>query len=508
MEEMRMTAPIGQPRSKAAARTSLLFLGGTDTVGGVHILVRGRAGRLLLDIGIVGNPGIVRDRTLFNAFQPPRPGSMLPDYLRAGMAPLVESLYERGDLAPFVTVSDATRALRAPGFALDGYPLVDDEPGTDLAVFVSHLHDDHMALLEFVARNVPVIMSDAGARLHGALVAAGALPAVHAAVTGVVPGVARSVGDLVLHVILVDHDIPGAAGVLVETPDGTMAYTGDWRRHGRHPEAMQAFADACAGVDVLITDASGAQPPDARTVQCAQVAEREIASLLSDLATSAHRGLYCSFDERNLERHADVQVVAKAHGRLLVASPRTVAIWHAAASAGLPCPRIEDIAVWDDSEGMRDDPQPPTQPPIAPQTAPPPTVRRVRAADVAADPAAFLCELRSSERARLLDIGAGPGDVYAYLDGYPYGPADPGWPVLVTWMRQLGIRLETISSRGHAWEDDLRWLVDAVRPGMVIPVHTNHPDHFPGVTTPVRPVRRGDEIALSPGARTLSGDLR
>ncbi len=503
-----MTTPIGQPGSGATMRSSLIFLGGTDTVGGVHILVRGRTGRLLLDIGIVGNPAIVRDRTLFNAFQPPRPGSRLPDYLRAGMAPLVEGLYERGDLAPFAAVSDATRALRARGFALDGDPLVDDEPGTDLAVFVSHLHDDHMALLEFVARNVPVIMSDAGARLHGALVAAGALPAVHAEVTGMVPGVADRVGDLALHVIPVDHDIPGAAGVLVETPDGSMAYTGDWRRHGRHPEAMQAFADACAGVDVLVTDASGAQPPDTRTVQCAQVAEREIAPLLSDLATNAHRGLYCSFDERNLERHTDVLAVAKAHGRLLVASPRTAAIWHAAAAAGLPCPRIDDVAVWDDSEGVRDDPQPPASPPFAPQVAPPPTARRVRAADVAADPAAFLCELRSTERARLLDIGAGPGDVYAYLDGYPFGPADPGWPVLLTWMRHLGIRLETISSRGHAWQDDLRWLVDAVRPGMVIPVHTNHPDHFPSVATPIRVVRRGEEIALPPGARTPVGGLR
>lgn len=474
---------------------SLLFLGGTDTVGGVQVLVRGVTGRLLLDIGVVGNPGIVRERTLFNDFQRPRPGSQLVDYLRAGMAPLVETLYAPDDLAPFTSVAAATGALRAPGFALHGYPFVAADPDTELAVFVSHLHDDHMGLLPFVAGHVPVLMSDEGAALHRALVAAGALPQLHAEPEGLRQDQPLRIGDLRLTVLPVDHDILGAAGILVESPGGTVAYTGDWRRHGRHQETLQDFADACAGVDVLITDASGAHPPHAGIAQFPQLAETDIAARLDEIARSADRGLYYSCEERNLERQLAVQAVAEARGRLLVVSRRTAAIWDRAAAAGLPCPRLESAAVWDDQND-----------PVEPTAAPPPTVRRVRSADVAADPAAFLCELRSTERPRLLDIAAGPGDVYAYLDGYPFGPADPAWPVLATWMRFLGIRLETISSRGHATVADLRWLVDAVRPGLVVPVHTNHPSDFPEVTASVRTVDRGATLPLPPGARTTAGE--
>ena len=96
-----------------------------------------------------------------------------------------------------------------------------------------------------------------------------------------------------------------------------------------------------------------------------------------------------------------------------------------------------------------------------------------------------------------LDMAAGPGDMYVHINGYPHGPADPGWQVLQTWTEKLGNRFEAISSHGHALPVDLQWLVDAVRPGLVVPVHTNAPDSFPASSAPVRSVRRGEELSLS-----------
>ena len=458
---------------------SLRFLGGTNTVGGVQVMVSGRTGRLVFDLGVVGNPAIVRQTTLFNPLLPPRPGSALLDYLRAGMAPLVENLYDAGQLSS--SVAAVTERLRAKGFLLAGYPLITDTEPSNLAVFVSHLHEDHMMLLPFVSAQVPVLMSEPGARLHSALVRANALPATRAAVTGVAAERRRAVGDLTVEVLEVDHDVPGSAGVIIETPVGSVAYTGDWRLHGRHPDAMKAFAARCAGVDVLLTEASTATPAGFSSPVLPNLPERDVGEAADKLISAAGRGVYCSFHERNLERQAELRDIAAANGRALVLSARTHAIWQQAYQAGFTALDIgRHVMYWAD-EGAGD-------------TA---GAGGITAAEVAADPASFVCEMRRWDRPRLLDLAAGPGDVYLHLNGYPHGPADPGWPVLETWTKELGISFVPISSHGHALPADLQWLVEAVRPKVVVPVHTNAPESFPPVSVPVRAVRRGDQMSLS-----------
>ena len=47
---------------------------------------------------------------------------------------------------------------------------------------------------------------------------------------------------------------PRRAGCRIRTPAGTLVYTGDYRFHGFHPERTRAFAEACRGADLLITE--------------------------------------------------------------------------------------------------------------------------------------------------------------------------------------------------------------------------------------------------------------
>jgi ribonuclease J len=470
----------------------LTFLGGTNTVGGVQILVSGRTGRLVFDLGVVGNPAIVSRATLFNPLLPARDHSALLDYVRAGMAPLIENLYDRAQLR--VTVAAATERLRATGFLLAGFPLIDDTGGDDMGVFISHLHEDHMLLLPFVSPDVPVLMSEPGARLHEALVMAGALAPTVASVAGVPAGSRYSVGDLMVEVFEVDHDVPGAAGILITAPGGSVAYTGDWRLHGRHPELMKTFAEKCAGVDILVTEASTATSFDSRTgmpqalqarAPLPNVTEREVGEAFDALVAAARRGVYCSFHERNLERQSEIRDIAVSNGRTLVLSARSYAIWQRAAAAGFAGLDVASgVAVWADDR-------------VNAERVDARDAAAVTPSDVADDPAAFVCEMRRWDRPRLLDMAAGPGDIYVHLNGYPHGPADPGWQVLETWTNELGIRFEAVSSHGHALQRDLQWLVEAVHPKVVVPVHTNAPGHFPQTTVPVQIARRGDVMSFS-----------
>lgn len=464
--------------------SSLRFLSGTTTVGGVQVLVSGGSGRLVFDLGVVGNPAIVRSRALFHSLLPVRDHSALIDYLRAGMAPLIENLYDEALLG--TSVAAVTEHLREDGFLLANDPLITDISPSATSVFISHLHEDHMMLLPFVSPRIPVLMSEPGARLHRALVDAKALPPAAASVHGLATGSTRQVGDLTVEVIAVDHDVPGSAGILISTPDGSIAYTGDWRLHGRHPEFMTAFAERCGGVDVLLTEASTAVPSGTPSTALPNIPEREVVEALDKLLSTSERGVYCSFHERNLERQQEIRDVAATHGRVLVLSARTYEIWRSAATFGFDSldPSKGGVEVWADDLGA--------------------STGGVTAAEVAADRSAFICEMRRWDRPRMLDVGAGPGDKYVYLNGYPHGPADPGWQVLETWVQALGVQFHAFSSHGHAMPADLQWLVEAIHPGVVVPVHTNAPDCFPATSVPVRAVRRGDEMSLTGETRRTS----
>lgn len=49
------------------------------------------------------------------------------------------------------------------------------------------------------------------------------------------------VGDITMEVWPSDHDAYGATGLIVKTPDKTIAYTGDIRLHGYHPDWVHDF---------------------------------------------------------------------------------------------------------------------------------------------------------------------------------------------------------------------------------------------------------------------------
>lgn len=456
----------------------LTFFSGTDTVGGVQVLLRSDTSAVVFDLGVVRNPGIVRGSVLFHEAMPPRSSCELADLLRAGMAPTVEGLYDPALLPDGARAT--TARLREPGRLLASAPVADLR-GREVAVFASHLHEDHTELLRFVDPSVPVLMSDTGARLHRALAHAGTMPTYRATVRPMTEREPYRVGDITVTALPVDHDVPGSSGLLLEVGGCRVAYTGDWRAHGNHPDLMDAFARRCHGVDVLLTEASTAGAPAA--ANAAQIGEPEIGPWVAGQLADTSGTLYIVLHGRNLERHEAVRRCAVEAGRTMVVSPRMARTWVEAEAAGV---RIVDssagTAAWDIDDGV----------------TLPGWISRVSPAQVRDEPDRWVAELPTRLRPLLLDVGAGPGDTLVHLNGHPYGPGDTGWMVLQTWTARMGIRLAAASSHGHALPDALAHFVETVRPGLVVPVHTNAPELFPPVTVPVRVLPRGTGLDLHP----------
>ena len=170
---------------------SLTFFNGTRTVGGVQVLARAGRSALCFDFGATPNPSA----SLFSRACPPPQTGSLPAHLRAGMAPMIEGLYDPTQLAAAgASVAQVCEPMRREGRLLQGMPLIDDIE--HLGVFISHIHNDHCGLVPFVAPEVPVIMSAASAALHAGMVDSHELPPSPARILGLSDGMHTRIGEL------------------------------------------------------------------------------------------------------------------------------------------------------------------------------------------------------------------------------------------------------------------------------------------------------------------------
>lgn len=130
-------------------------------------------------------------------------------------------------------------ARKVPGLYTDWVgPYEPSEPYDTniLAIFISHLHLDHSFMIPQVNRAIPIYMGVASKIIYEAKRDISKKKR-YWVDQGIKIKTFRSynyikIGDFIVTPIHVDHSIPGAYGFKIETPDGVIAYSGDYRLHG------------------------------------------------------------------------------------------------------------------------------------------------------------------------------------------------------------------------------------------------------------------------------------
>jgi ribonuclease J len=399
--------------------TSLTFLSvGNPT--GVKFVVEHGAARALFDLGIEHSPG----RTPFSLGLRPRPERALEDLLAVGMAPAGSGVLG----------------------AWDGRT----------SLFLSHLHLDHTALVPFVHPDVPIYYPEQMEGLRAASVASGYQAWREPPGIPVADGAQVALGEMQVEFVTVDHDLPGASGFLVRTPDLSIAYTGDHRWHGMHPERTAAFTRRVAGVDVLIQEAVG------------------LAQLSEDPSQNGHPAAVNGrrpgrrelvLDEAELAARFE-EVLARTEGLVVVNlypmnRERVHAVGAACARQGrqllLPPPAAR-LAAWG---GVL-----------------------VQAERVRRWPARHCVQLGFMDLPTLIDLEPPPGSVYVHSNGPPLSEHEPAYPVVRAWVDALGLDFVSLGTSGHSTPEDLARMISLVRPQLVLPVHSRRPELLPAGDTP------------------------
>ncbi len=428
------------PTARSAEGTTIEFFGGLGVIGSSKIVVAYGGARVQLDMGL----DIPSGEDLFAApvGLGTRPGRELADLLRLGAAPRVPGLYDAQWLP-----DDMAEELGADA--------------GELALFISHAHLDHMGLVGFVRTAVPVHATATTIELLRALEVSGEpVLGTPPAWRVIEPGAPVAVGGMTVEAIPVDHDVPGAVGFLVTTPDGALAFTGDLRFHGAHPELSHAFVERVRGVDVLVTEGTALSWEPLRDIPTSEdVVVAAFQSLLVEKPGLVLAALY----PRNVERAQRFITAARLAGRTLVWPGRAAALF---ARLGL-----EGVTTWDDSRPQASDHREALERAAADGFRP----ELVELAAVHAEPGRFAVMPDPYDLPSLLDLPLGPGTVLLHSNGQPLGDFDSWWTPFTGWLAKLGIELRLLGSSGHATADALHAMVERIAPRTVFPIHTFSP---------------------------------
>lgn len=192
-----------------------------------------------------------------------------------------------------------------------------------LAVVLTHGHEDHIGAVPYLLRmrqDIPIL----GSTLTLALIEAKLKehriqPYTHTVAEGQV----EQLGPFTLEFIAVNHSIPDALAIVVQTPVGTVLHTGDFKMDQLPLDDRITDLRAVArwgekGVDLVLSDSTNADVPGFTAL------ERDIGPVLENVIARAPRRVIVASFSSHVHRVQQVLDAAHANGRRVALMGRSM----------------------------------------------------------------------------------------------------------------------------------------------------------------------------------------
>ncbi|MDG6970808.1 MAG: MBL fold metallo-hydrolase [Nitrososphaerota archaeon] len=427
----------------------LTLYGGVGEIGGNKFLLEDKGVRVLLDFGT----GFADGAEFFDGNISPRTVNGAGDLFEFGLLPQIQGLYSE-------------KALQNTRMKY-GSAEVD-------AIVLSHYHSDHAGRIAYTDPKIPVYCGETTSLIHEAYSDSKSSPLDGHEIRRFRTGARFRVGPMEFIPVHVDHSIPGTYGFVVHMSEGTMAYTGDFRFHGRAGAMTLDFVEAARREKpgTLLTEGTRVGQGDGKS----GMSEKAVLEEARRLVGGSEALVFSSFRGNDVDRVNTFFEACEGSGRRLVVSMRVANLLEKLkVDRKLRVPRVgKDVDVYvkrkktggiDDSDYYKWERRF--------------LDRGVTAAEVRRRQRGYFLHLETWDFPELIDIKPRRGGTYIHSATEAFNEeGEKEEAVVKNWVRHVGFRYAQLHASGHAPEDGVFTLVDRVGAAKVVPIHTEHPESF------------------------------
>ncbi len=283
----------------------------------------------------------------------------------------------------------------------------------------------------------------------------------------------------------VDHSLFGATAYILQG-DLTVAYTGDFRLHGKNGDSTRKFVKEAKDASVLITEGTRAGRSDSPEGESST--EQSVCDVCKDSVESASGLVIADFSARNFERLESFQEIAEKTGRELVAPAKDIYMLQALACTDSAC-KSDSLRVY--SELINKERKWETE---AVQSFYGDNYIGHEA--IRENPDNFILCFSFFDMKHLLDIKP-KGGTYIYSACEAFSEEmEIDFVRLWHWLKRFNINPVGFSvekedggnynpifdkrfhASGHASREDITWVIDQIDPDHIVPIHTEARDWF------------------------------
>ncbi len=432
---------------------SLTFYGGAREVGGNKILLEDKGARIYLDFGQSFDFG----EEYFYEWLQPRAANGLEVYFEFGLVPRVPKLYSKSMLE------------------LTG--LKYEKPDID-AVFISHSHSDHTNHLSFLDESIPIYMGHGTHRIietYHKLYSSFFDIGEHTDLRFFKTGDKIKVKHLVIEPIHVEHSVPGAYGFIVHTSKGPIVYTGDLRMHGPKAAMTREFIEKAAKSKpvALLTEGTRVGYESEHNYT-----EQEVEEKVSGIVKESKGIVFAYFSMCNVDRFMSIYHAAVKNKRKMVIDTKFAYVLDNLKEKIAALPDVmadSNIQVYfrQAKSGTYDE----KDYYVYERKFMP---KMVTYKEVSKDQGKLVMHMSFNKLIELVYIQPKNADyIYSSSEHFLEGEDNKEEKaVLENWMKHFKVKFHMAHCSGHASRQDLEEMVKAMKPKVVIPVHTENAEEF------------------------------
>jgi ribonuclease J len=315
--------------------TKLSFYGGLDEIGGNKILLEDKGTRIFLDFG----KSFAKRSKYYDSFSKPRLVNGIGDLLELGIIPDLKGIYRQDLLSLAGRMEKEDRSV-------DG-------------VVLSHAHADHADYVSLLREDIPVwmgsitktilesIQDERNSDIEFEITRFKKRPInskedpLTRDIRTFKTGDSFSIDSITIRPVHVDHSIPGCYGLIIDTSEGRIIYSGDLRSHGNNTNLTKDFVEGASKEykpRLMLCEGT-------RINEAAYHTEKDVYDSCKFLVSQIHSSLvFADYSYKDIDRFTTFFKVARETNRKLLIGVRAARYLHAlkVADPNLNIPEIDD----------------------------------------------------------------------------------------------------------------------------------------------------------------------